>query len=49
MGNSCCQSKSPCSSVEERSGLLEDESKFKCAGDSVVDGTCGPGGGDDMR
>ncbi|KAM4534403.1 uncharacterized protein PAE49_022621 isoform 1-T2 [Odontesthes bonariensis] len=49
MGNCCCQSKSPCSSAEERSGLLEDESKVKCTGDGIVDGTCGPGGGNEMR
>ncbi|XP_022622751.1 uncharacterized protein LOC111237798 [Seriola dumerili] len=50
MGNCCCPAKSPCGSAEERSGLLEDDSKATVpTGVTVVDGTCGPDGDDSMR
>ncbi|XP_069015707.1 dentin matrix acidic phosphoprotein 1 [Embiotoca jacksoni] len=50
MGNSCCHTESPCGSVEERSGLLKDDSKATaCAGGTVVGGTCGPERDDDIR
>ncbi|XP_037612562.1 uncharacterized protein LOC119480434 [Sebastes umbrosus] len=50
MGNSCCRAESPCGSAEERSGLLKDDSKVTVpTGDTLVVGTCGPEGDDDIR
>ncbi|XP_070784647.1 uncharacterized protein [Enoplosus armatus] len=50
MGNSCCHAESPCGSAEERSGLLKDDSKALVpSGETVVVGTCGPEGDDDIR
>ncbi|CAN9506395.1 unnamed protein product [Ophioblennius macclurei] len=50
MGNCCCPTESPCGTVEERSGLLKDDSKATtCTVEPVVVGTCGPEGDDDMR
>ncbi|XP_023128327.3 caldesmon [Amphiprion ocellaris] len=50
MGSCCCRAESPCGSAEERSGLLTDDSKgTACTGETVVVGTCGPEGDDDMR
>ncbi|XP_057680361.1 uncharacterized protein LOC130908684 [Corythoichthys intestinalis] len=50
MGASCCHPKSPCGSVEERSGLLNDDTKPAGSGGQViaaVGGTCGPQDDDD--
>ncbi|XP_061569322.1 uncharacterized protein LOC133423188 [Cololabis saira] len=49
MGNCCCHIKSPCENADERSNLLEDESKTPCTGEQVVGGACGPEGSADMR
>ncbi|XP_029385503.1 uncharacterized protein LOC115061332 [Echeneis naucrates] len=49
MGNCCFQSESPCGSAEERSVLLEHDSKATVsAGVIVVEGTCGPDGDENM-
>lgn len=50
MGNSCCHAESPCSSAEERSGLLKNDSKVSIpVSETIVVSTCGPGGDDDIR
>ncbi|XP_030613044.1 uncharacterized protein LOC115799886 [Archocentrus centrarchus] len=51
MGNwCCCRHESPCSSLEERSGLLTDDMKAtECTGSKAVVGSCGPEGDDCMR
>ncbi|AWP17103.1 Hypothetical protein SMAX5B_004612 [Scophthalmus maximus] len=50
MGNSCCHTESPCGSTEERSVLLKNDSKATVPTvETVVEGSCGPDGGDDMR
>ncbi|XP_071340996.1 histone acetyltransferase KAT6B-like [Trachinotus anak] len=50
MGNCCCHTENPCGSVEERSGLLDDDSKTTApTGVTVLEGTCGPDGDDSMR
>ncbi|XP_068566099.1 retinitis pigmentosa 1-like 1 protein isoform X2 [Cebidichthys violaceus] len=50
MGNTCCPPESPCGSAEERSVLLKDDSKATVpVGETIVGGTCGPGGDDDIR
>ncbi|KAK2859616.1 hypothetical protein Q5P01_004236 [Channa striata] len=42
MGNICCPAESPCGSAEERSGLLNNESKSMVpSGETVVADTCG--------
>ncbi|XP_019127202.2 histone-lysine N-methyltransferase SETD1A [Larimichthys crocea] len=48
MGSCCCHTESPCGSVEERSGLLKNDSKTTAAtGEPGTTGTCGPEGDDD--
>ncbi|TKS87591.1 Ubiquitin thioesterase otulin [Collichthys lucidus] len=48
MGSCCCHTESPCGSVEERSGLLKNDSKTTTAtGEPGTTGTCGPDGDDD--
>ncbi|XP_018549182.1 protein IWS1 homolog [Lates calcarifer] len=51
MGNCCCwHTESPCGSVEETSGLLTAEAKATVpTGETVVEGTCGPDGDDEVR
>lgn len=51
MGNwCCCHHESPCSSLEERSGLLTDDMKAtECTGGKAVVASCGPEGDDCMR
>lgn len=50
MGSCCCHTKSPCDNVEERSGLLHDDTKaMVTTGKPDQLGTCGPEGGDDLR
>lgn len=50
MGSSCCHAESPCSSVEERSGLLKDDSKAtEPTSRTIVVDTNGPERDDDMR
>ncbi|XP_077591656.1 uncharacterized protein LOC144209301 [Stigmatopora nigra] len=52
MGACCCRPKSPCGSVEERSGLLKDDVKLAGSAGQVaaaVEGTCGPQDDDDMK
>ncbi|XP_068438099.1 uncharacterized protein [Clinocottus analis] len=50
MGNACCATESPCGNAEERSVLLKDDSKVMGpSGETVVVGTCGPVGDDDIR
>ncbi|GAA6215123.1 ubiquitin thioesterase otulin [Lates japonicus] len=51
MGNCCCwRTESPCGSVEETSGLLTAEAKATVpTGETVVEGTCGPDGDDEVR
>ncbi|KAI3355364.1 hypothetical protein L3Q82_018208 [Scortum barcoo] len=48
MGNCCCRAESPCSSVEERSSLLKDESRA-AEGDTAGGFACGPAGSPDLR
>ncbi|XP_036934633.1 uncharacterized protein LOC119008435 isoform X2 [Acanthopagrus latus] len=48
MGSCCCRAESPCGSLEERSGLLTDDSKVTGpACERVMVGTCGPEEDDD--
>ncbi|XP_031705881.1 altered inheritance of mitochondria protein 21 isoform X2 [Anarrhichthys ocellatus] len=50
MGNICCPPENPCGNAEERSVLLKDDSKAMVpAGGTIVGGTCGPGGDEDLR
>ncbi|KAM3593765.1 uncharacterized protein V6R79_021094 [Siganus canaliculatus] len=50
MGICCCRAESPCSSAEERSGLLSDDGKAAApAGEKHGGGTCGPDGDDCKR
>ncbi|XP_026147584.1 uncharacterized protein LOC113121388 [Mastacembelus armatus] len=50
MGNCCCHAESPCSSVEERSGLLKDDSKATVSTDEIgVVGTYRTERQDDIR
>ncbi|KAK5878098.1 hypothetical protein CesoFtcFv8_025538 [Champsocephalus esox] len=50
MGNCCCRTESPCGSAEETSGLLKDESKATTpAGETLVRGSCGPEGDDNIK
>ncbi|XP_077480045.1 uncharacterized protein LOC144091519 [Stigmatopora argus] len=52
MGACCCRPKSPCGSVEERSGLLKDDVKPPGSAGQVaatVEGTCGPQDDDDIK
>ncbi|KAJ4925412.1 hypothetical protein JOQ06_018144 [Pogonophryne albipinna] len=50
MGNCCCRTESPCGSAEETSGLLKDDSKATTpAGETLVGGSCGPEGDDNIK
>lgn len=50
MGNCCCRTESPCGSAEETSGLLKDDSKATTpAGETLVRGSCGPEGDDNIK